>query len=227
MSQRDLLFALAFFALIGFLLFRNLPGALAFVRPAWIRTRVKGGPDGVVGRGPAMRQMLTELEAEGFEPLGVIAEERPLARSREELVLVHREGRCFAGVRSVFDEAWLTLLTPFQDGAVVTTADYRMPSIDEPDHLAGGLPGNGPYELLNAHRRRVQRFVDGGHPPDERLSLESRAEAGRAFFATGPGRREVRRREVKAFVFATVALIWAGTFLVNMVRSLVGGMAGS
>ncbi len=211
---------LAFFGLIGFLLWRNLPGALAFVRPGWIRAKIAGGPDAVSARGPAMRQMLGDLEELGFQPLGLIAEGRPLAATRHELVLAHPEARCFAGVRPVKNEAWLSFVTPFSDGATVITTDYHWPSIDEGDYLAGGLPGSSPLDVLNAHRRRVQRFVDAGHPLDDRFTLEARAEAGRAFYATGPGRRDTRRREIRGMVFSSVALIWVAMTVFEVLRNL-------
>lgn len=222
MSERDLLTAAAFFALIGVLLFRNLPGALMFVRPGWIRQAAKGGPDAVgpEARGPAMTVMLDDLLDAGFQPLGLLEERRPLSRAIVELVFIHEEVGCFAGVRPIRNEAWLTLSTPFRDGALVTTSDFRLPSVDEDDYLAGGLPGSGPHELLNAHRRRVQRFVDAGREVDDRLSLEAREEVGRRFYTEGPGRREIRRKEIKAMAFSSIALIWTGSFIVGLIRNL-------
>jgi hypothetical protein len=90
--------------------------------------------------------------------------------------------------------------------------------VEERGYLAGGLPGASPLELLNTHRRRVQRLVEEGHPPDERLTLAARQEAGLAFYARGPGRREVRRRELKGLLFTAIALTWIGM----VVRGLVG-----
>jgi len=221
MSRQDLYMSVAFFALIAYLLFRNLPGALIFLRPGWIRTRIAGGADQVVGTTPAMRQMLGELEDDGFEPLGVITEKRPLRQGVEEQVLVHLEGGCYAGVRQVGNEAWLSLISPFSDGAMVITTDYRFPSVDADDYLAGGLPGNGPLELLNAHRRRVQRFIEAGHPLDDRFTLEARAQAGEAFYAKGPGRREIRRSEIRSTVIATLAVVWAVMYARGLIQNVL------
>src|SRR5690606_3225665 len=93
------------------------------------------------------------------------------------------------------------------DGATVITADYHWPSVEEPDYLAGGLPGASPQEILNTHKRRVQRFLDEGRTLDERYTLEARAEACEAFYGRGPGRREVRRREIKGLMFTAAAVI--------------------
>ncbi|AKU91494.1 hypothetical protein [Vulgatibacter incomptus] len=220
MSQQDLWRSLGFLALIAYLLWRNLPGALAFVRPSWIRWRIVGGQEQVAPGGPAMREMLAELGDLGFEPLGVLAESRPLARQRRELVLALPEARCFATVRAVGNEAWLSLVTDYTDGAAVITTDFHCPSIDEADYLAGGLPASSPAEVLNAHKRRIERLVEAGHPLDDRFTLDARVQAGHGFYAKGPGRREVRRKEIRGLVFATIALIWVGMFVAGIARNL-------
>lgn len=205
-------------ALVVFLLWRNLPGALIFVRPGLIRCRPKGGAESVATeiRGPAMREMAGEIEELGFEPVGVLVEKRPLAPSKKELVWARPEDRAFAVVSPVGNEAWLQFVTPFEGGALVITADFRWPSVEEENYLAGGLPAGSPLEILNTHKRRVQRFVDAGKRPDERYSLEARAETCGAYYARGPGRREIRRREVKGLMFTTVALVWIGIFLAGV-----------
>jgi hypothetical protein len=206
-----------FFGLIAFLVARNLPGALVFLRPAFIRCRVEGGPEAAprVARGMAMREMGNDLEEQGYAPVGVLSERRPLARARRELVVASPEGEGFAVVAPVGNEAWLHFVTTFEDGSTVITADYRWPSVERKDYLAGGLPGGSVLEVLNTHRRRVRRFVEEGRRPDERRTLEARREACNAYHARGPGRREVRRREVKAMMFTTVAVLWAGMVLVS------------
>lgn len=220
MSELDLYRVAGFFALIAFLLWRNLPGALAFVRPAWVRPSIASGPDGVAARGPAMRDMLGQLDELGFSPLGVVATRRPLARTSRELVLASADERSFATVRPVKNEAWLSYVTHFDDGAAVITADFHWPSVDEADYLAGGLPGSGAAEVLAAHRRRVQRFVDAGRPVGASYDLDALVRAGRRFYAKGPGRRELRRKEIRGLIFATGALIFMGSFVMQLVRAL-------
>lgn len=197
--------------LVGFLLVRNLPGALAFLRPAWIRTRPVGGPDAVSphGHGMAVAEMIDSLEDLDFAPQGAMVEERPLARSQKELVLAREEDHAYAGVIPVRDEAGLRFFTVFEGGRVVITTDYRVPAVEEADYMFGGLPGASAAEVWNTHKRRVARMVEAGARPVSGLSLEGRVAAARAFYATGPGRREVRRREARAFMFSlfSVALL--------------------
>lgn len=205
----NLLQVVVFFGLLGYLFWRNLPGALIFLRPGWIRCEIAGGRESVpfATRGQAMGEMSAELEELGFEPLGVLVEKRPLRRGRREVIFANPDARAMAVVAEVGNEAWLHYVTRFDDGATVITADYRWPSVEEPGYLAGGLPGAGPQEVLLTHKRRVQRFLDEGRALDERYTLEARAEACSAYYDRGPGRREVRRREIKGMMFTTAALI--------------------
>lgn len=216
--MNEILRLVVFFGLVGFLLFRNLPGALIFVRPGWIRCRVVGGREHVVARSPAMREMVRDIEELGFEPVGVVAQQRPLARAQQELVFASREDRSFAVISPVRNEAWLQFVTPFQGGGTVITADYRMPSVEERDYLAGGLPNGSPSEILLTHKRRVQRFVDEGKSLDDRWTVEARAETCGSFFARGPGRKEVRRQEVKQMMFTAAALVWVGMVVVGALK---------
>lgn len=198
-----------FFGLVGFLFWRNLPGALLFVRPGWIRCRVAGGVEamGQLAGGPAMREMIDAVEDLGFAPVGVLEERRPLARTRRELVYANPEARAYAVIAPVGNEAWLQFVTPFSGDATVITADFHWPSVEEPGYLAGGLPGASPVEILNTHKRRVQRLVDEGRALDGRYTLEARAESCTAYYGRGPGRREVRRREVKGLMFTTALVV--------------------
>jgi hypothetical protein len=165
-----------------------------------------------------MRQMVTELEELGFAPLGVTAERRPLARTKRMWTMGNPEDGSFAVIEPIRNEAWLQFVTPFEGGATVITADYRRPSVEEPGYLAGGLPAGSPIEVLAAHRRRVQRLVDDGKQPVGRASLDARVETCSAFYSHGPGKREIRRREVKGMMFTTVAPIWIGLMVAGALR---------
>lgn len=194
--------------LVGFLLVRNLPGALIFVRPGWIRVRREGGAEAVSphGHGVAVAEMLDAVEDLGFAPLGVLRETRPLGRLRREYAFSHEAEHSFAGVMPVGAEAWLFFFSAFEGGQVVITADFRWPATESADYLAGGLPAAKPVEVWNTHRRRVARMVESGARPVAGLTLERREEAARAFYGTGPGGRETRRREARSFLFSLFAV---------------------
>jgi hypothetical protein len=207
--------------LVGFLLVRNLPGALLFLRPAWIRVRREGGSEAVSphGHGVAIAEMLDAVEDLGFAPQGVLRESRPLGPTRKEFVFAHEAEHAFAGVMPVGDEAWLFFFSPFEGGQVVITADFRWPATERADYLAGGLPAATPVEVWNAHRRRVARMVESGARPVSGLTLERREDEARAFYRTGPGRRETRRREVRPFMFS----VFAVALLASAVKAFLEG----
>jgi hypothetical protein len=207
-------FKLAIFVgLIAFVLVRNLPGALLFVWPGFTRWSRRGEghrPDAL--HGVAVRDMLAELESLGFRVLGEGEERRPLRPGRAEIVLASEAEHSYALVRPQEDEAFLHYWAPFEDGSLVVTADHPWSAVESPGYLAGGLPHSTPTQLLNAHRRRVARFLERGRVPSP-LTLEGRGALLERFYARGPGRGETRRREVKNAVLAAVALGFAGMLL--------------
>lgn len=219
MSGADAFKIAVFLGLVAFVLVRNLPGALLFVRPGFTRWVRRGAPghNPVASHGVAVRDMLAELEELGFEVLGEGVEHRPLRAGRAEIVLASPQEHSYAIVRPVADEALLHYLAPFEDGSTVITADHAWQAADEPTYLAGGLPGSTPAQLLNAHRRRVARFLETGRAPSP-LDLEARGRLLERFYATGPGRMETRRREAKNAVLAAVALGFVGMLLKRLLE---------
>ncbi|HEY0839668.1 MAG TPA: hypothetical protein VGD74_05735, partial [Vulgatibacter sp.] len=59
-----------------------------------------------------------------------------------------------------------------------------------------------------------------GRPAGTSYDLEAFVRAGSRFFAKGPGRRELRRKEIRGLIFATGALVFMGSFVVQLVRAL-------
>ncbi len=224
MTRSDWLYVGASFAMVLFLLWRNLPGALLFLAPKLVRVRTEGTPASVegAGHGTAIRQMLEEVEALGFAPLGLKWEQKPLGRRQKEFVFASTQERAWAGVMPVGNEAWLYFFTPLALGGAVITADFRWPSSDEPDYLAGGLPAATPTEVLAAHRRRIKGVEEQGLGLAERFDLAARELAARAFYAGGPGAREARRRELPHLLFAGTGLAWLGLLGYTVLRKTLG-----
>lgn len=224
MTQSDWLYVGASFALVLFLLWRNLPGALLFVAPKLVRVRTEGTPESVEGsaHGSAIRQMLEDVEALGFAPLGIKWERKPLGRGQKEFVFASEEERAWAGVMPVGNEAWLYFFTPLALGGAVITADFKWPSAEDPDYLAGGLPAATPTEVLAAHRRRIRSLQEKGLAVAERFDLPAREQAARAFYAGGPGAREARRRELPHLLFAGTGLAWLGLLGYTVLRKTLG-----
>lgn len=196
---------LLFFALLALLLWRNLPGALAFLRPGWLRVETISS-DASLGT-PATRQMERELAALGFSPLGTLLVGRPLERRQSEYLLASEADRSYAVVFPRSGQAWLRFVTPLAGGGRVVTADHRVTPVDQGGYVVGGLPGVPPDELWAAHRKRVERVARGKKPSGE-IGLQEWIADEQDFYTKGAGKDEIRRREARRFVFTAAGIVW-------------------
>ncbi len=204
-------------ALAAFVLWRNLPGALLSLFPRLMRARGEDESWPEVDK-DLFARMEEELQPLGFKRLGVHVERAPLRRSVVAYDFVHEGERTWATARSLGREVTLTLLTPFDRGAFVLTADHRVQSHDQPGRcLAGGMPGAQPEQLLAAHRRRIERLKQAGRSPSADLSLESRVKAEGAWFASF-GARELRLRHLNNLLMTLMALGLVGAIVWALVK---------
>src|SRR5581483_102222 len=137
--QLTLLVALA---LALWLVGHNLPAALLFVFPQWMRSRETdddGSPDPAVE--PAMERIDAELRELGFARLGAIEVCPPLSRCLPELVYGAPSLSTFADIDARGGAIRLTLVTPFEGGEAVLTSNFRRRGRHSRDLLMGGLPG--------------------------------------------------------------------------------------
>ncbi|HEY3447813.1 MAG TPA: hypothetical protein VGK67_15765 [Myxococcales bacterium] len=209
-------FALTF-ALAVFVLWRNLPGALLSVFPKLMRARGEDESWPEVDK-DLFARMEEELQPLGFKRLGVHVERAPLKRSVVAYDFVHEGERTWATARSLGREITLTLLTPFDQGAFVLTADHRIQSHDLAGRcLAGGMPGAVPEQLVAAHRRRVDRLKEAGRSPLADLSLEARVRAEGEWFASFGG-RELRTHHLNNLLMTLMALGLVATILWAMIK---------
>lgn len=209
-------------ALAGFVLFRNLPGALLCLFPRLLRARSEDESWPKVDR-DLLERMEDELAPLGFSRLGVHVERAPLQRGVVAYDFVHEEAGTWATGYGPSDEARLLLVTaldrPGSPDGFVVTADHRLLAVDAPGCLCGGMPGAQPENLFAAHRRRVQGLQDSGWKPSADLSLEARVRAADAWFA-GRGARELLLRHVNRLLMALLGLAVLGTLLGALIRRL-------
>lgn len=189
----------------GVVLWRNLPGALLCLSPALVRVRKGSLEDPRVDHG-VLCAMEEELGAIGFEPIGVHFEQAPLRRAVLHYDFASPEEATFASAFFEGRYARLYLLTEFEDGALVLTADHVRAGIEREGYLAGGIPGATPEELLAAHRRRVERLRQTGRVPRKDLSVDGRVEAGRRWFS-GKGARELRVRHANGLLLTLIGVV--------------------
>ncbi len=204
-------------ALATFVLWRNLPRALLFLWPGLARARKLDDTSPLVDFGlfEELEQVVSPL---GFAPLGAHAEVHPLRRPTATYDFALRGEPVWGSAWRQGPEIRFALITAFQGGGMVLTADHQRPGIDRPPYLAGGLPEASLEQLLAAHRRRVDRLRQLGFSPLADLSLDSRVGAARAFYR-GPGAREVRLGAANAFILSSMALVLFGAALVAVARA--------
>lgn len=204
-------------ALAAFVLWRNLPGALLCLFPKLMRARGEDESWPKVDRG-LFAQMEEELGPLGFKRLGVHVERAPLRRSVVAYDFVHEGERTWATAKRQDREVTLTLLTPFDGGAFVLTADHQTQSLDLAGQcLSGGMPGAQPDQLFAAHRRRIDRIKEAGRAPAADLSLEARVRSANEWFAGFGGRRQ-RTRYLNQLLMTVMALGLVGAIVWAMVK---------
>ncbi len=202
-----------------FLLWRNLAGALLFFWPAWVKVRREEESWPEVDN-TLFEQMAKELAPLGFTRLGIHVERSPLRQGTVVYDFGHAGESTWASASMRGDDAELYLLTAFDEGGLVLTADHRRGSVAKEGHyLAGGLPGVEPEQLLAAHRRRVDRMRQAGKKPTSDLSLDARVKRQEEWIH-GPGKREVRLKSFNAFLFSVMATAILGGVVVSIIRLL-------
>ncbi len=194
--------------LAAWMLRRNLWRALLFLKPTALHLEADAPADQMnvpehLGRRHA------ELLALGFVPLGTHLERAPLGATIHAYDYGHPAELTFA---TLVDGAYgprLYLVSRAEQGFVLT-ADYRRPSREKKDYLAGALEGVPPERLVKAHQRRLETL---GQAQGE-CTLEGRLALGRDWLR-GPGSSETRQQNL-------LGLLWTvGT--VGMVAAAVLG----
>ena len=140
------------------ILWRSLPGALAFLLPGSVRQRAEPHDERPPNEDPEpIRTTAPALEALGFERLGVRTEHPLLGHPSLSYDWVHRAEKTYASLYLVDKRTRrLYFLTPYDGGASVLTADHKRPGADlDGYYLAGGLPNATPDQLWAAHKRQL------------------------------------------------------------------------
>ena len=204
-------------ALALLVLWRNLPGALLCLWPRLLRARSL--PDGAPEVNETLfEQMEGELVPLGFERLGAHLESPPLKRSRLVYDFVQRGEKTFASAFLDGPEVDLYLLTAFESGGGVLTADHARISAEQAGRfLSGGLPGATPVHLLAAHRRRVESLKVAGQTERSDLSLEARVSVA-CQWVRSAGAREVRLKNANAFILSLATLVMLGAMIAGVMR---------
>lgn len=198
------MFGLLAAALAAVMLVRYAPRGLLFLWPGLVRVE---GDAAASAPSPARLRAGAEWEALGFARLGRKQERSPLGGSVHDACSYGSGEGVFADLFEGPDRRVAAqLLSLFPDGAAVVTASYPRQGVASDRLLVGGLPGAGPEELLEAHRRGVERLRGAHGVPLSGEGLELRLELARRWYR-GPGAAEVRRLSLSSFLSATLALL--------------------
>jgi hypothetical protein len=173
-----------------------LPSLAQAIRPRHHPCGVLGGPEDL---DPAVNDgvpeaVYKELVALGFSPLGIYWE-RGFGLTFREYAFASTDYQCFAMVYRLFvgEQPRVAFLTVFTSGAAAYTPNYLGGIVaDEPDYRAGGVAAGTLAEVLDEHRRRVEKFTGEGHVPMVGDRLDDVLEAQRALYANRAVARRVR-----------------------------------
>lgn len=91
------------------------------------------------------------------------------------------------------------LLSQFQDGGALLTANYPRPRQEWAGYLAHGVPTLSLAMLLAEHSHELVRFLEAGHVPLECATLEAIREAKRAYHHNPMIHRDYRRNNWSVF----------------------------
>jgi hypothetical protein len=163
MAFEELLAHVLLVASLGLAVWLCLPELLFLLGLSRIQWGITGGPEEIPA-GPwrgVPEQLLVELQALGFVPLGVCSEKLPAHKTFVSYVYAAPNGDCFCTVNHLFvnDAPRASFLTTFRTGAVVFTQNYT-----------GGREANE-----ETFRAGPPKDADAPRPPMEEEPAKSRA----------------------------------------------------
>lgn len=184
--------------------------AVLFLRPQSVVVDVDT-PDASVMVPATLEASWDALKALGFTPLGSHLEHARFSPPVFLYDAVHEAHGAFASVFESRDgRPRVVLLTPIDDGFVLT-ANYRRPARDVPGrYSSGGIEGASVERLVKAHARRVS--AQGA--PQGPFSLDARVDAARRWYR-GAGKAELRQQHA-------VGLLWTLGALGMVCAAIVG-----
>lgn len=204
--------AYAVLAVLAALIFLRLHlwRAVLFLRPQSVRIETDT-PDGSVTVPGRLEAPWDALKALGFTPLGSHLEHARFSAPVTLYDAAHPAKQLFASVFAGKDgRARVVLLTPTEQGFVLT-ANYRRPAREVPGrYSSGGIEGASVERLVNAHARRISSHSQAKGP----WTLEARVDAARRWYGDA-GKAELRQQHA-------VGLLWTLGALGMVAAALLG-----
>jgi hypothetical protein len=198
-----------------------LPRIVLLVKPTALRWEFEEGSEALQGQvGTAeIRELMERLRQLTFTPLGVKIEYLPFGSKIREFALGSREAKSFASILLVkhLPRLYYYYYTPFEDGAVVLTANGLFRPTERAEYIISVIPGATPRELLVMHKEAVDKLIDTGHRLFRDYTRESRLEATGLFYASSHSKRRMRFTGLASLLILTLTagVLGCGAWLIG------------
>jgi hypothetical protein len=140
-----------------------------------------------------VRPVIEKMEALGFKQLGIMVDKPPLwARGTREYSLASADRKVFAsvGLRSLKPSYFF--YTPFTGGQVVITGHNAFRNFRKDNFVTSVFSGEDTGEMLEAHRREVEEFVNKGFTPIKDYTQETAVQATHQYYNSPYPRQQLR-----------------------------------
>lgn len=175
---------------------------------------------------PAVKAKVAQLQALGFELLGIKAEKVWWRKAVHEIALTSTEMDSFGSIilNQNKKAADVYFYTPLAEGGLVfTRAPSPLPEMESENTSVKNLPTEKTERLLASHRQRVRLLEQKGLTPLPVNDQAARLAATRYYYTTAYGRQarrfSLRTRAVRDFLLSLALL--AGVGIAYFVRLAV------
>lgn len=179
---------------------------------------------------PAVKAKVAQLQALGFELLGIRAEKIWWRKPIHEIAFTAVDADTFGSIILNQNQkaADLYLYTPFAgDGLVFTRGPSRLPEMESETISVKNLPLDKPERLAASHRQRVRDLKKKGLTPLAVVTPADRLAAARIYYASAYGRRAGRTwlgaRPVRNFLVLLALFVAAGALFAYRLFLVPGG----
>ena len=219
--------------LVGFTGWRGVPLLVSALAPGQIKSWFLAATeiDALLASTPTAQVLLSQLQALGFDLLGIRAEKVLWRKPTLEVAVASAAKNAFASIVLAPNgkAADIYFYTPLVGGGLVLTRSKTPhPEMENDNTSVKNMPSASVDQLWTAHTRRGQRFRQRGMRPLAADGPAARLEAAQYYYTTAyakrVGRATLRSAPARDFYLA-LALV-AGMILIYLWRTIGPGHIG-
>jgi hypothetical protein len=166
-----------------------------------------------------IRPVIEKLESLGFTHLGMMVEKFPLwAGTSREITMISPVSKTIASLGFRRRKPSYFLYTPFNGGEVVITSYNSFRDFKKNDFVTTVVPSGEPCEMLEIHRKQVEKFIAVGYIPFTEYTRESVIKATKLYYDSLYPKQQLRIAGVFNLLFFIVCLF----LLAILIRSAMG-----